>query len=282
MRAATRFEWWLGLLILLSVGACDSAVDPLATQWELPARPADARSATELVASWGALSLEAREEQAVAEVLSGNVPSWIRPLRTVTFEAADGGDWVDIEVGVLPDYLAVGSDNDFLWLPLTPQAATRIGAASGMMLPTPQLVDTIWRQAVVQVAPRPIPPSEAMTTVPVFVEHRDKLMAQRDSLGIEPGEWVAGHKKDVVLTARLNGQQGKVAIYGWHRLNGNPIQPVYTGHTDRWVDYSHGIRLVTRSIRVDGEEADLIDVLQHPTRSRWFSEEGALTLPQYD
>jgi len=44
-----------------------------------------------------------------------------------------------------------------------------------------------------------------------------------------------------------------VAIYGWHKLDGKPIQPLYTGHVDWYVDYSHGIRLVSRTIYIDNK-----------------------------
>lgn len=282
MPVGMRSEWppWL-LAVLLLVSACDSAVDPLATEWDLPERSDSAPGASALVADLTGMDLESREERVISEVLSGNVPSWLRSLQTVAFEVPDGGDWVTLKIGVLPDYLAVGSDDDYLWMPLTPQAAQRIADSSNMALPTPLIVDAVWQAASVRVSPRPIPPSPAMTTIPVFATHGDMLKAQWDSLGIVPGQWVAGHKKDVVVTARLNEIHGKVAIYGWHRVDGSPIQPVYTGHTDRWVDYSHGIRLVTRSIRADGKEVDLFDLLTDERKARWLSKDGALENPAY-
>ena len=54
---------------------------------------------------------------------------------------------------------------------------------------------------------------------------------------------------------------GKVAIYGWHKPDGKPIQPLYTGHTASWVDYSHGIRLVSRRMTVNGEAKTIDEVL---------------------
>ncbi len=40
------------------------------------------------------------------------------------------------------------------------------------------------------------------------------------------GKLIAGHKKDVVITNRLLTMPKRVAIYGWHRPNGSPIQPL--------------------------------------------------------
>ena len=267
-------------MVLLS--GCDATEESLATEWVLPERTTSARSASELVQAWLELDLEEREEAAVAEILTGNVPSWLRELRQISFSVPEtDGEWVEVRLGVLPDYVAVGSNDDFLWLPLSPQAAQRIADATDMSLPTHRLIDTIWQQAEVRVEPRPIPPSAAMTTLSVFVDHARKLNAQRDSLGIQPGDWVAGHKKDVVLSGKLNGADGKVAIYGWHRSDGSPIQPVYTGHTDRWVDYSHGVRLVTRSVRIDKRQADLASLLKDLRQSRWFDDDGPMDRTEY-
>lgn len=282
-RAEMRFDpgqhmWLVGLVLLM---ACDNAVDPLADHWMLPDRPAGAETGSELMRSWELLSLEDRDDRVVEEILRGNVPSWLRILRSLSLERVVDGEWVQIEIGILPDYLAVGSDQDFVLMPMSPQAAQRIADATDMMLPTPMLVDEIWRQADVRVAPRPIPPSAAMTTIAVFKDHHDGLMAQRDTLGIADGAWIAGHKKDVVLSGRLDGLTGKVAIYGWHRSSGNPIQPVYTGHSDRWVDYSHGIRLIARSIRIDGKPADLGGLLQDASRWDWFIADGPMVDPAY-
>jgi hypothetical protein len=272
---------WAIMLMILATVACDSTVDTLSEEWDLASRASDALPGSTLMDRWRPLSLEERDEQIVQEVLSGNVPSWLRILRTLSLERVVDGEWVPVRIGVLPDYLAVGSDNDYVLVPMSPQAAQRIADATGMMLPTSTLVDEIWAQAEVKLAPLPIPPSSAMTTVPVFLQHDYRLGLQRDSLGVPDSAWKAGHKKDVVLTGRMNTQAGRVAIYGWHRTNGQPIQPLYTGHTDRWVDYSHGIRLVSRSILIDGEEADLKALLEDADRSSWFLGDGPMQEASY-
>jgi len=271
----------LFILLVVWLAGCDTAVQPLGDEWELPPRDQAAKTGSQLVQQWEGLSLEERDSSIVQEVLSGNVPNWIRALRVVEVDRLEDGTWVDVQLGVLPDYLAVGSSEDFITIPMSPQAAQQIADATDMMLPTPVLVDAIWTQSDVRLDPRPIPPSDAMTSVPVFVEHHHMLQMQRDSVAVPPGAWVAGHKKDVVLSGALNGTTSRVAIYGWHRGDGTPIQQVYVGHTDRWVDYSHGIRLVTRSIRVDGSPVDLAEVLRDEKRSLWFLDDGPLEVAAY-
>lgn len=93
-----------------------------------------------------------------------------------------------------------------------------------------------------------------MTTVPAFLEYQETLRRQRiTELAEHPsGTLIAGHYKDIVLAPHLTGLSGKVANYGWHRPDAMPIQPFYTGHAAIWVDYSHGVRLVTSNKKVDG------------------------------
>lgn len=220
------------------------------------------------------LNLDAREARIVSEILSGNVPQAHRklvPVRVTT----DGGDVV---FWAMPEYLAIGSDADWMHIPMTPQSAQRIADALGMALPTPRMVDAIWEQAHVRLAPLPIPPSPEMTTVAVFARHSQTLQAQR--AGMLNG-LVAGHKKDVVVSRDLASQPGRVAIYGWHQLDGTPIQPLYLGHTADWVDYSHGIRLVSRQVMVGGYPRDLWDVLRDAELATALSAEGPIELPWF-
>jgi len=53
-----------------------------------------------------------------------------------------------------------------------------------------------------------------------------------------------------------------VVIYGWHRLDGKPIQPVCNGHGETYADYSHGIRLVSRHAKINGADVSLFDILE--------------------
>ena len=122
-----------------------------------------------------------------------------------------------------------------------------------------------------------------MTTVPVFIAHNGIVRTQRLERMAEhpPGALVAGHKKDVVISARLDEAPGKVAIYGWHRIGGVPIQPLYLGHGVSWVDYSHGVRLVHQAMRVNGSTTTVAGVLSDPCLSGLFSDEGVVAQPRY-
>ena len=69
---------------------------------------------------------------------------------------------------------------------------------------------------------------------------------------------------------------GRVAIYGWHRRSGDPIQPVSTVHGATYSDYSHGIRLVARTAFVNGRAADLQDLLASDRYARILNPDGPL------
>ena len=79
-----------------------------------------------------------------------------------------------------------------------------------------------------------------------------------------------------MLTNLLASNPGRIAIYGWHRLNGSPIQPLSTVHGACYADYSHGIRLVSETALVDGKATSVYDMLQDPVLARVLSDEGPI------
>ena len=177
----------------------------------------------------------------------------------------------------MPDYLAVGSDDDFVRLPLTPQSAQKIADAFGCTLPTRKMVDAIDAAAEVRLEPRPLTENREGATT--FLEHHKIIEDQRK--GRELGQLVTGIKKDVVLTPRIFERPERLAIYGWRKLDGEPIQPLTIVHWNKYVDYSHGARLVNRLMVVDGQPVDVTAVLEDPSRCAIVSDEGAMKPVRY-
>ena len=254
----------------------------------LPPRPSAAMGGDAFAASVSSLTRDQREEQIFQQVMSGNVPDFLRQLIPMASTATINGKPRTARWYVTPEYVALGSNDDYFLMPMTPLLAQRIADATGCTLPTRKMVDAIYTAATVKVAPIPIPPSGAMITVPVFKQHNDTLRTQRAPLlGTHPlGELVAGHKKDVIIsnaiTTNLKPTVPKpVVIYGWHQLNGIPIQPLYNGHEQTYADYSHGIRLVQRVVILDSAAAMLDDILRDPVVCPLFSDEGVLSNPRY-
>ena len=72
-----------------------------------------------------------------------------------------------------------------------------------------------------------------------------------------------------------------MVIYGWHYLTGDPIQPMYSGHVNWYVDYSHGIRPVRRMMIVDGIRRPFEKILTDSVALVLLSDEGAIKVPRY-
>jgi len=244
----------------------------------LPPRSATALDGRAFAQSMAELPRIEREAKILAEVKAGNVPQFLRTLVPVKVGAGNA----KATYFVTADYLAIGSDDDYFLAPLSPDTAQRIADLTGCSLPTPKMVDDIYAAATVKLTPEPIPPSRAMTTLPVFLKHNEMVRAQRKERGNPLGSLVAGHKKDVVIANVVFAKEGKVAIYGWHKRDAKPIQPLYTGHTANWVDYSHGIRLVLRRMAINGKDKTIDDVLADPKLAPLLSNEGVMPRSRYE
>jgi hypothetical protein len=250
---------------------------------DLPPRSINALTGTEFAARITPLDLSEREKDVVAQVAAGNVPTFLRKLCPVPATSVVNGTTNNATFYVTPDYLAIGSDDDYFLIPVSPNTGQRIADALHCSLPTPKMVDEIYAAAEVKLAPSPIPPTPAMTTVPVFSNHYAIVRAQRaEQLHAHPfGALVAGHQKDVVISAKLVAAPGKVAIYGWHKTNGVPIQPLYLKHTAAWVDYSQCTRLVQQKMTVNGGTKTVAEVLADPALVGLLSNEGPVPDPRY-
>ncbi len=250
------------------------------TETNIPARLPNAEGGAAIMKQVASLPRAEREAVLLSELRKGNLPPFLRgfiPIRTKGTDAS--GKEHSLVYQVMPDYLAVGSDQDFVRVPLTPMTAQPIADLFRCSLPTRKMVDEIYRLAQVKLEPRPL--TEAREAVETFVQHNAIIESQRALSKL--GALTAGTKKDVVITNLLySGKPNRVAIYGWHKLDGSPIQPLTTVHVNWYVDYSHGIRLVKRAVLLDGQPRDLLDILKDPVLSPLLSDEGPIAKPYYE
>jgi hypothetical protein len=264
--------------LLAALGAAPFGGPRAYTKWVQPApgippRPKDAVGGKAFFARIDKLSRPEREEAIAAELLRGNLPEFLRTFVPVTVK--DGARTATIEV--MPDYLAVGSDADRVRVPMNPYTAQRVADAFGCQLPTRKIVDAVAKAASVKLVPLPLSiDREAPAT---FEKHHALIEAQR--AGEPLGKLIGGVKKDVVVTNRLAERPDRVAIYGWHYPDGTPIQPLTTVHVDWYVDYSHGIRLMKRTVLVDGKPRDARHVLHAAETAGLLCDEGPLSRPSY-
>ncbi|MEO7521406.1 MAG: hypothetical protein ABIW79_06270 [Gemmatimonas sp.] len=245
----------------------------------IPARAPGAMTGTAFIASIATLVRDEREAAIRRELFTGNIPSFLRTLRAVAVTAT-GSDSVKrmISYDVMPDYLSIGSDDDFVRMPMSPHTAQAFLDAFGFVLPTRKMVNDIWAAAPTHLEPRPLTQErEASLT---FLQHNGITEAQL--AGVKRPAFVAGSKKDVGVSNKLQERPDRVAIYGWHYVTGTPIQPLYTGHVDWYVDYSHGIRPVRRTMLLDGTRVSFEKIVGDSTLALLLSDEGPVRVPRYD
>ena len=252
----------------------------------IPARPEDAIKGSEFTDQITGLSLKDREKAVVEEILSGNVPSFSRKFQSLKISQTIGTGNYELIFFTVCDYMAIGSDEDYLYIPLTPSTAQYLANQMDCSLPTKKIVDIIYAGAGIKMYPQPITPSDKMTSVPVFSQHTDSIKQQISQIGYDRSadSIIAGHKKDIIISNKIystDRNYDRVVIYGWHLSINNPIQPVYNGHIAMYADYSHGVRLISNVVSINGDIYQVIDILKDPNLSVLLSSEGIISKPYY-
>ncbi len=258
----------------------DRVIIPL-RELNIPARTAAPESGSAFMKRIAPLSLDERENEIFKALASGNMPDFLRNMITVTDSSADAeGVLHSVEYEVMPDYLAVGDEKDFCRIPMSPHTAQRLADLFGASMLTSKISDDIYKVAKVKLTPfNYIPVGNANELVTKFEDHNTQIEKQLAEAGGKHGQLAAGIKKDVILAARLADQHDRLILYGWHKPDGKPIQPVYSRHVDWYVDYSHGIRFINNQVLIDGSLMFLTDILKDPVLYKIFSDEDS-PMPQ--
>jgi len=247
------------------------------TSQSIPARAPSAPAGTEFARQVAPLNERDRDAAIRDALVGGNLPQFLRTAVPVELIGrVIDGVVTRVTLCVLPDYLSVGTARDFLLVPMGLDTALAVADTFGFVLPTRKMVDAIYRQAAVRLSPQPLPPGERMTSTGYYVRHNEMVQAQRSTVGVEPAALTAGHKKDLVITRQLWSTPGRVAIYGWHRDESAPIQPLSTVHGARYADYSHGVRLVSTTAFVDGKPRSIFELMRDERFANLLSDEGPL------
>ncbi len=170
-----------------------------------------------------------RDSLAMINIRAGGIPSFFKKFERVKISMPDNkGKSINAIIYVSPDYFSVGTDMDWVRIPLTPKTAQKIADQFVCFLPTRKLVNDIYQASTVKLEPVPMT-KDRDSTATMWQHHLiiEKQRGRRKGL-------ISGIKKDVVITGKLSQypKQDRVAIYGWHKLDGLPIQPLYTGHVD--------------------------------------------------
>jgi hypothetical protein len=252
---------------------------PIGLTREIPARPLSSPDGAQFARQVTGDDPRQREAAIEHEILRGNLPRFLRWLKPVKLRAKlRSGREVRATICVMPDYLAIGGDRNFLRIPMNLHTATTIAEHFGFVLPTRKMVDAIYEQSGAHLDPQPMQAGPQMRSTEYYLRHNRTIAQQRSALGIPLGVLISGDKKDVVISNRLAAHPGRIAIYGWHKLDGQPIQPLSTVHGANYADYSHGIRLVSDIMYIDGKATSVHKVLEDPDRATILSDEGPVEI----
>lgn len=243
---------------------------------QFPNRPPNALPGSEFIKQLMGQQTN-RDEAIYSEVLMGNFPNFMRKLIPITI--SDKGN--TLIYNVTPDFLCIGTDEDYVRAPLGAPAAQKIADAFGCVLPTPKMSDQIWHAATIKLAPAPLPANNKMTDTDVFYNHNQIIQNQMGNKA--PGELVAGHKKDVVISNELLGKSDRLGIHGLHSEDGKPIQDgALSKHNSSYRDYSSGVRLIDKNATLNGKAVNLVtDVMKNDQYAYLISNEGTLKMVSY-
>lgn len=207
------------------------------------------------------MNVNQRDSAAFSQIEKGNIPEFLRKFAKISVSITDStGKKYHAYYLVSKDYVSIGTNSSWARIPLKPQTAQKIANMYHCFLPTRKIVNDIYNQSRIKLEPVPLTQFRD-SSITMWQHHLIIESKRKNKKGL-----IAGIKKDVVISEKVinDVKPNRVAIYGWHKSNGTPIQTLYTGHVNWYVDYSHGIRLVFRIININGKNYDYIDVLKHP------------------
>lgn len=228
----------------------------------------------DLAAMMVRLEGQAREDFILEQVRNGCVPDFMRIPSQIILSGAGG---VVGNLEVCPDYLCLGTDDDYIYAQCSIVTAQKIADEIGAMLPTKKIVDEIWKQAAGKIDIVTQTPDKKMVTSPVFLKQSRDVIAARAKLGLPLGSLQDGGFKNYILVAGLAARPGQTCIYGFHRKASNrPVQdPNLSAHDRDYVDYSQCPRFIGLEMFVGDDLLLLADVLAHPLLHVLVTVEGA-------
>ena len=235
--------------------------------------------ASAFYAQAAAYNWQQRDSAVLQEFFNGNIPGFLKKFTAIHSSITDSatGKIIKATYYVSPDYLSIGTQNDWARVCITPMAAQRIADSLHCFLPTAKMVDDIYKAALVKLEPVPMYAFRD-SSVTMWQHHLIIEGQRRQRKGL-----IAGIKKDVVISEKALQQSrpNRVVIYGWHKPDDKPIQPLYAGHVNWYVDYSHGIRLVYEYIWVNGKRMHYTEVLNHPVYRKLLCNETLCNFYRY-
>ena len=255
----------------------------------LPDRPEGCDGGKAFAEKLKGKSAEEAKKMILEELKKGNMPDFLREPAAITIVLP--GD-KSVTYYAMPDYLAVGSNDDYMLVPMSGDMAQEICREFQMVPPTAMMASDIHSLADHQFNAGDPDPSKNLTrpwasgnpptdTPDKWVEHNTDIARLKQDVGASPGELVSGHKKDIVMSDRVeqssaaSASSGKkdpfahdrLGLYGpgysqneaernMEKQTGKDAPPMADAarHHPGYIDYSQGLRPVSAIVYVDSND----------------------------
>jgi hypothetical protein len=218
----------------------------------------------------------ARHLLVLEQVARHNMPDTWDDWVTVTVHGRKG---TVVEFEVSPHALRIGTNQDWVEVPLDGPHAAAAAEILGHTLCTAWMVEQVYAQAkkhggaihyfaAAEIATslglqgwnNDVPDGEKMKSPEFFQQRSILLQNWLNDHAIAPGTLVAGYFKTVVPPVDGLTRHGGLEMLGGHTDQGEKIQSLSGGFHGRiFFDYSHNIRLVKNGIRVQGQAMTLTE-----------------------
>lgn len=201
-----------------------------------------------------------REQFVLNTILSLPREQVTKTMKPITVSKPDG---TKVTYEVMTDYITV----DGMRVPMAGTTAQKVADHFGLNLPTPQMVDEIYKNADVQVSAQPLSGSGATVDGQRYsgsevvqkgvgyagfaAAYNDKINQQLADQGAQPSgsQIVAGFAKDIVPPAK----PGSLGLYGLYDSKGRPIQGG-NGQTPHDInvhtEYGSFVRLISPTVTI--------------------------------
>lgn len=217
-------------------------------------------------------------------VASRNTPSWVwNNWTSKTLVDATGGK---LELFFMRDALAIGSESDPLYIPVSIGAAQEIATILGGIIMSPKLIDDMFSDTRTQRIPfQGIPglfsDPKKQKEDELYMQSSEAMLFHSDSINKvvdRSRSLVMGHSKCLALGPGLS----KLGIYGGYggSVHGWAIQGYPGPHNASWVDYSQQLNLVSRTCIHKGVKTNLASIFATPALAHLVSYNGAF-VPQW-
>ena len=196
------YSEWIQAEPFMDPRLSSAILEPLVNglQLEFPPRAENAETGSQFCERIAKLGLQERETEAVKSILSGNVPTNARNLVGIRLSLSRSSEReCQATYYVMSDYMAIGSDSDFVRMPLTPKSAMEICDVVHCQLITEKISDDVYSASNCRIEPHPLTSDRDQASA--FVIH-NKAIADAIPVKAE-SPLVVGIKKDLVLTNRL-------------------------------------------------------------------------------